>query len=224
MISVAIDGPSGAGKSTLAKQLAQRLGFLYLDTGAMYRAIGLHGLNMGIDIQDSKQVETLLQDIEIGLEFQQGVQHIYLNQQDVSEQIRTEKAGMAACAVASQTAVREFLLNLQRDMAKKYNILMDGRDIGTVILPHATVKIYLTASVKARAERRFAQLQQKGQNVDFETVKQDIEQRDYQDMHRQTAPLKKAADAVELDTSELSLEQSFEAMLEIIQQKINLPQ
>ena len=162
MISVAIDGPSGAGKSTLAKQLAAELGFIYVDTGAMYRSIGLYGMRKGIDIKDPAQVEGVLSEINISLAFQEGTQHIYLNNEDVSEKVRAEEAGMAASVVAQQPAVRQFLLELQRDMAEKNNILMDGRDIGTVVLPNATVKIYLTASVEARANRRYKELQEKG--------------------------------------------------------------
>lgn len=221
MISVAIDGPSGAGKSSLAKRLAAELGFIYVDTGAMYRSIGLYGLRKGIDLNDTQQVSDSLAEISIRLAFENGSQHIYLNDEDVSQEIRKEQAGMAASAVASQPNVRSFLLDLQRDMAKKYNILMDGRDIGTVILPDATLKIFLTASVQARAERRYKELVEKGEKADFEQVKADIEQRDWQDIHRETAPLKKADDAVEVDTSEMTLEESFNALLDLIQARIS---
>ncbi len=222
MISVAIDGPSGAGKSTLAKQLAAELGFIYVDTGAMYRSIGLYGMRKEIDIKDPVQVEGVLSEINISLAFQEGTQHIYLNNEDVSEKVRAEQAGMAASVVAQQPAVRQFLLELQRDMAEKNNILMDGRDIGTVVLPNATVKIYLTASVEARANRRYKELQEKGNPETFEKVKKDIEERDWQDMNREISPLKKAADAVEVDTSTLNLQQSFDVLLDLIRQKANL--
>lgn len=222
MISVAIDGPSGAGKSTLAKQLAAELGFIYVDTGAMYRSIGLYGMRKEIDIKDPVQVEGVLSEINISLAFQEGTQHIYLNNEDVSEKVRAEQAGMAASVVAQQPAVRQFLLELQRDMAEKNNILMDGRDIGTVVLPNATVKIYLTASVEARANRRYKELQEKGNPETFEKVKKDIEERDWQDMNREISPLKKAADAVEVDTSALNLQQSFDVLLDLIRQKANL--
>lgn len=222
MISVAIDGPSGAGKSTLAKQLAAELGFIYVDTGAMYRSIGLYGMRKGIDIKDPVQVEGVLSEINISLAFQEGTQHIYLNNEDVSEKVRAEEAGMAASVVAKQPAVRQFLLELQRDMAEKNNILMDGRDIGTVVLPNATVKIYLTASVEARANRRYKELQEKGNPETFEKVKKDIEERDWQDMNREISPLKKAADAVGVDTSALNLQQSFDVLLDLIRQKANL--
>ncbi len=220
MVSVAIDGPSGAGKSSLAKRLAAELGFIYVDTGAMYRSIGLYGMRKGIDLNDTQQVGACLGEIAIRLAFEDGNQHIYLNDEDVSQEIRKEDAGMAASAVASQPQVRQFLLDLQRDMAQKYDILMDGRDIGTVILPNATLKIFLTASVQARAERRYKELVEKGDKVTFEQVKTDIEQRDWQDIHRETAPLRKAPDAIEVDTSDMTLQQSFDALLSLIQTRI----
>ena len=222
MVSIAIDGPSGAGKSSMAKALAAELGFVYVDTGAMYRSIGLYGMRKGIDLHNEETVKELLNEISIRLAFEDGSQHIYLNEEDVSQEIRKEKAGMAASAVASQPAVRQFLLDLQRNMAENHNVLMDGRDIGTVILPNATVKIYLTASVQARTERRCKQLQEKGQLADFETVKKDIEQRDWQDINRKTAPLKKAEDAFEVDTSCMTLEESFEAMLQLIRKQATI--
>lgn len=217
MISVAIDGPSGAGKSTLAKRLAKELGYLYVDTGAMYRAIGLYALRSGKDLADAAAVEALLPEISLKLAVIDGTQHIYLNGEDVSASIRTEAAGMAASAVAVHPAVRAFLLELQRGMARTQNVLMDGRDIGTVILPNATVKIFLTASAEARARRRQNELLEKGQPADYETVLEDIRRRDYQDSHRAAAPLRQAADAVLLDTSELDFEQSFAAMKAIIE-------
>ncbi len=216
MISVAIDGPSGAGKSTLAKRLAKELGYVYVDTGAMYRAIGLYALRAGKAPQDAAAVTALLPEISLRLDSIEGAQHIYLNEEDVSEAIRTEQVGMAASAVAVHPAVRAFLLETQRAMGKSRNILMDGRDIGTVVLPDATVKIYLTASPEARARRRMLELQQKGQPADFETVLADIRARDYQDSHRAVAPLRQAEDAVLLDTSMLDFEQSFAAMKDII--------
>ena len=187
MVSVAIDGPAGAGKSTLARRLAAELGYIYVDTGAMYRA---------------------------------GEQHIYLKDEDVSTAIRTEAAGMAASAVGANPAVRAFLLELQRSMAKKQDVLMDGRDIGTVVLPDATVKIFLTASPEARATRRWKEYQAKGIDTPYEEVLADVKQRDYQDTHRAAAPLKQAEDAVLLDTSELDFEQSLDAMKQIIAKKI----
>ena len=198
MVSVAIDGPAGAGKSTLARRLAAEMGYIYVDTGAMYRAIGLYALRAGKDPKDNAAVNTLLPQIKLRLASIEGEQHIYLKEEDVSTAIRTEAAGMAASAVGANPAVRAFLLELQRDMAKKQDVLMDGRDIGTVVLPDATVKIFLTAAPEVRA---------------------DVKQRDYQDTHRAAAPLKQAEDAVLLDTSELDFEQSLAAMKKIIAER-----
>ncbi len=216
MISIAIDGPSGAGKSTLAKRLAGELGFIYVDTGAMYRAIGLYAVRSGKDPKDAAEVEGCLPQISLRLASEDGTQQIYLNGENVSTDIRAEAMGMAASAVSAHPTVRTFLLDLQRDIAKTQNVLMDGRDIGTVILPNATVKIFLTASSAARAGRRLLELQQKGVQTDYATVLADIEQRDYQDTHRAIAPLKQAEDAVLVDTSNLDFEQSFAAMKAII--------
>lgn len=219
MISVAIDGPSGAGKSTLAKRLAKELGYIYVDTGAMYRSIGLYALRAGVEPHDAAAVEKLLPAIQLRIDIIDGSQHIYLNGEDVSESIRQEQVGMAASAVATIPAVRAFLLDLQRGMAKTQNVLMDGRDIGTVILPNATVKIFLTASPEARAERRMKELLEKGQEASFEKVLEDIKARDYQDTHRETAPLRQAEDAVLADTSELTFEESFLLLKGIIAEK-----
>ena len=204
MVSVAIDGPAGAGKSTLARRLAADFGYIYVDTGAMFRTIGLYALRAGKDPKDNEAVDALLPNITLEFAFIEGEQHIYLNGEDVSTAIRTEEVGMAASAVGANPAVRAFLLEMQRDMARTQNILMDGRDIGTVVLPNATVKIFLTASPEARATRRWKEYQQ----------------RDYQDTHRAAAPLKQADDAVLLDTSELNFEQSFEAMKKMITEKV----
>lgn len=222
MISVAIDGPSGAGKSTLAKRLAAELGFIYVDTGAMYRSIGLYALRQGVDPKNEAAVVALLPQIELRLASIEGAQHIYLNGEDVSAAIRQEQVGMAASAVSAHPPVRAFLLELQRGMAESQNVLMDGRDIGTVILPNATVKIFLTASAEARAQRRLLELQQKGQPAVYEQVLADIQQRDYQDSHRAAAPLRQAEDAVLLDTSALDFEQSFAAMKKIIAEKARM--
>lgn len=219
MISVAIDGPSGAGKSTLARRLARELGYVYVDTGAMYRSIGLYGRRLGgslDDLRDESIMKGLLPQIELSISYQDGEQHIFLNGEDVSAAIRAEEIGMAASAVASVPAVRAYLLETQRRMARTQNVLMDGRDIGTVVLPDATVKIFLTASPEARAQRRMKELVEKGQTVDFETVLADIRQRDYQDSHRAAAPLRQAEDAVLVDTSELDFDQSFEALKAIV--------
>lgn len=219
MVSVAIDGPAGAGKSTLARRLAAQLGYIYVDTGAMYRAVGLYALRAGQDPKDNAAVEGLLPQISLRLDCPDGEQHIYLNGEDVSSAIRTEQAGMAASAVGANPAVRAFLLETQRQMARTQNVLMDGRDIGTVVLPDAGVKIFLTASPEARAARRWKEYQEKGQQVSYEQVLEDVRQRDYQDTHREAAPLRQAEDAVLLDTSELDFEQSLAAMAAIIAEK-----
>ena len=215
-----IDGPAGAGKSTLARRLAADFGYIYVDTGAMFRTIGLYALRAGKDPKDNEAVNALLPNITLEFAFIEGEQHIYLNGEDVSTAIRTEEVGMAASAVGANPAVRAFLLEMQRDMARTQNILMDGRDIGTVVLPNATVKIFLTASPEARATRRWKEYQQKGIDTPYEDVLADVKQRDYQDTHRAAAPLKQADDAVLLDTSELNFEQSFEAMKKMITEKV----
>ena len=221
MVSVAIDGPAGAGKSTLARRLAADFGYIYVDTGAMFRAVGLYALRAGKDPKDNAAVNALLPEISLRLASVDGEQHIYLNEEDVSKAIRTEEAGMAASAVGANPEVRAFLLDLQRNMAKTQNILMDGRDIGTVVLPNATAKIFLTAAPEARAKRRWKEYQEKGVNVSFEEVLEDVKKRDYQDTHREAAPLKQAEDAVLLDTSDLNFEQSLDAMKKIIAEKVS---
>ena len=220
MISVAIDGPAGAGKSTLARQLARDLGYIYVDTGAMYRAVGLYALRAGADPADPAAVDPLLPGIRLRLAVLDGEQHIYLNGEDVSALIRTEAVGMAASAVGADPAVRAFLLDLQRDMARTGNVLMDGRDIGTVILPDATVKIFLTASPEARARRRWLEYQAAGRPDSYEEVLADVKQRDEQDSGRAAAPLRRAADAVLLDTSAMDLAQSLAAMKQIIKERV----
>ena len=209
MISIAIDGPSGAGKSSLAKRLAAELGYVYVDTGAMYRAIGLYTLRAGQNTKDAAAVAALLPDIHLDIRPGQGAQQILLNGEDVTETVRQEQVGMAASDVSAHPAVRAFLLETQRALAARSNVLMDGRDIGTVVLPDATVKIFLTATPEARAQRRLAELQAKGQAADYATVLADIRLRDDQDTHRAVAPLRQAADAVLLDTSTIDLEESY---------------
>ena len=219
MVSVAIDGPAGAGKSTLARRLAAELGYIYVDTGAMYRAIGLYALRAGKDPKDNAAVDALLPEIELRLASIAGEQHIYLKDEDVSTAIRTEAAGMAASAVGANPAVRAFLLDLQRSMAKKQDVLMDGRDIGTVVLPDAQVKVFLTASTEARAHRRMLELEQRGTPQPFEQILKDIQERDWNDSHRVTAPLRQAEDAVLLDTTELTFRESEAALLDIIRER-----
>ena len=196
MVSVAIDGPAGAGKSTLARRLAAEMGYIYVDTGAMFRTIGLYALRKGVDPKDNVAVSTLLPEVGLRVDCIDGEQHIYLNGEDVSTAIRTEEAGMAASAVGANPEVRAFLLELQRGMTKTQNVLMDGRDIGTVVLPNATVKIFLTATPEARAERRYKELLMKGEKHDYQNVLADVRARDYQDTHRAAAPLRQAEDAV----------------------------
>ena len=220
MVSVAIDGPSGAGKSSMAKRLAAELGYTYVDTGAMYRSVGLYALRAGKDPADNSAVEALLPQIHLDILLKDGTQHVLLNGEDVSAAIRAEEVGMAASAVGANPAVRAFLLDTQRNLAKSRDVLMDGRDIGTVVLPDATVKIFLTASPEARAQRRFAELQAKGEQADFETVLADIRRRDDQDTHRAAAPLRRADDAVLVDTSELDIEQSFALLKKTILDRI----
>lgn len=218
-ISVAIDGPSGAGKSTVARAVAARMGYVYVDTGAMYRAIGLAVYRRGITGEDTAGIIASLPTVDISLAYQDGMQHVLLNGEDVSEAIRTPEISQYASKVSAVPEVRRFLLDVQRDMAKNSNILMDGRDIGTVILPDAPVKIFLTASAKTRAERRYRELKEKGQQVTLEGVLADIQARDRQDTTRAVAPLRQADDAVLLDTSALDLEQSIAAVLRIIREK-----
>lgn len=220
MVSVAIDGPSGAGKSSMARRLAAELGYTYVDTGAMYRAVGLYALRAGKDPADNAAVETLLPQVHLDILLKDGTQHVLLNGEDVSAAIRAEEVGMAASAVGANPAVRAFLLDTQRSLAKSRDVLMDGRDIGTVVLPDATVKIFLTASPEARAQRRFAELQAKGEQANFETVLADIRRRDDQDTHRAAAPLRQAEDAVLVDTSELDIEQSFALLKNTILDRI----
>lgn len=220
MISVAIDGPSGAGKSSLAKRLAADLGYVYVDTGAMYRTIGLYAVRQGADLHDAAAVAALLPQIRLDIRLVDGTQHVYLNGEDVSEAIRAEEIGMAASAVSAHPQVRAFLLQTQRGLADNQNVLMDGRDIGTVVLPNATVKIFLTASPEARAQRRCKELQEKGQSAEYETVLADICQRDYQDTHREVAPLKQAQDAILVDTSDIDFDQSFAVLKRTILEHI----
>lgn len=220
MINVAIDGPAGAGKSTIARTAAKDLGFVYADTGALYRAVGVYVLRQGKNMHDPETVASLLPEISLELKFQDGVQHIFLNGEDVSEAIRTPEASMAASAVSAVPAVRQFLFDLQRDIAKNSDCIMDGRDIGTVVLPQAQVKIFLTAAPEARAMRRYKELQAKGAKDSFEEVLADLKQRDYNDSHRAVAPLKPAEDSLLVDTTELTLEESVQKVIAVIKEKL----
>lgn len=220
MIAVAIDGPAGAGKSTIARRVAKELGYIYVDTGALYRAIGLFAQENSADPKAAEQVIPLLETIQVSLEFTDGEQRVILCGRDVSPDIRTAEVSMAASAVSAIPAVRSFLFDLQRNLAKTNNVVMDGRDIGTVVLPGAQVKIFLTASPEERARRRFLEMQEKGMEADFESVLADLKERDYNDSHRAIAPLVPAEDSVLADTTGISLEQSVELLLSIVRAKL----
>ena len=221
--AIAIDGPSGAGKSTLARRAAKEFGFLYVDTGAIYRTVGLAAHREGIDCHDEPAVSGILPQLDIRMGYNEaGEQRMYLNGEDVSEAVRAPEISICASDVSSLPTVRTFLLEMQRKTAQENNVLMDGRDIGTVVLPDAELKIYLTASAEARAERRLKELVAKGVETCFEDVLRDIEYRDYQDTHRDTAPLRQAEDAVLLDTSEIGLEESCELLFTTIRERLGL--
>ena len=208
--NIAIDGPAGAGKSTIAKRVSAELTFIYVDTGAMYRAIALYFLNNQVNTADLNGVKKALDEIEIGIQYVDGEQRVLLNREDVSGRIRTEEVGNMASKAAALPCVREKLLELQRKLAREHDVVMDGRDIGTNILPDAQLKVYLTASTDTRANRRYKELREKGIDCDLEEIKKDIEQRDYQEMHRETAPLMQAEDAVYLDSSDMTIDQVVE--------------
>ena len=220
-IAIALDGPAGAGKSTIARRAAEALDFIYVDTGALYRAIGLAVSRAGVTPENQAAVEALLGEISVDLAFNEsGSQIVLLNGEDVSSLIRTPEASMTASAVSAIPCVRAFLLDLQRGMAKKHNVIMDGRDIGTVVLPDAQVKIFLTASPEARAGRRYKELIEKGMDVRFEDILDDVNKRDYNDTHRETAPLKPAEDSVTVDTTELDFEQSVDKIISVIKERL----
>lgn len=220
VIAVAIDGPAGAGKSTIARAAAAQLGFVYVDTGALYRTIGLAVCRRGIDGTDVSGILATLSEIQVTLTYQDGAQHVLLDGEDVSDAIRTPQISVYASQVSSVPEVRAYLLDLQRDLARRQSVIMDGRDIGTVILPDAKVKIFLTASPEKRAARRCAELREKGEDVTVEGILADMERRDALDASRAVAPLKQAEDAVLVDTSDLDLEQSIEAVLRVIRDKM----
>ncbi len=220
MISVAIDGPSGSGKSTISKCLAKKLGFVSLDTGALYRTIAYFLKNNKINYQDENLVEQKLKNINIDLRYLNSNQRVFLDGKDVTNSIRSEDISMISSCISAMPCVRSYLLDFQRNMAKKYNIIMDGRDIGTVILPNATVKIFLTASPEVRAKRRYSELSESGQNVNYKEVLSDVLKRDFNDKNRKISPLKQADDAILFDSSEYSFEQTVEELFKIIKERI----
>ncbi len=207
MINIAIDGPAGAGKSSIAKLVAREMGIVYVDTGAMYRAMALACLDAGIDLDDESKVSTTIESVSIEIQYEGGTQHVILGGNDVSTTIREERVGKGASSIARYTAVRERLVALQRDLAAKQDVIMDGRDIGTVVLPNASLKIFLTASSRVRAKRRYLELQEKGEDCDLDAIEKDIIARDEQDMNREVSPLKQAEDAVLVDTSDMTIEE-----------------
>lgn len=221
IINVAIDGPAGAGKSTISRKAAAEMGYIYIDTGALYRTVGLNAMRQGADLEsDESIIATLTDDLKVELKFIDGEQRMFLNGADVSSDIRTPEASMAASRVSAVPKVREYLFDLQKNMAKNNSCVMDGRDIGTVVLPDADVKIFLTASPEARAERRYKELCEKGMDVKLEDVLADMIKRDYDDSHRAIAPLKQADDAILCDTSELTLEESIDLVINTIKNNI----
>lgn len=221
--SIAMDGPSGAGKSTLARALAARLGFLYVDTGAIYRTVGLYTARQGGDCGRKEDVVSRLPELRLSLAYgEDGLQHMFLQGEDVTEAIRDNAVSRYASQVSAYPEVRAFLLEMQRELARTHNVIMDGRDIGTVVLPQADLKVFLTASVEERARRRWAELAARGQEVNLATVREEIARRDYDDTHRAAAPLRKAADAVEVDTSHLNFQESLDALLALVKERLSL--
>ena len=219
--SIAIDGPAGAGKSTIAKRLAKELGYKYVDTGAIYRTVAYFLDLLGVSPKDVDGVERYIDELTVNIEYDEdGLQHMIMNGMDVTGEIRTQDISQKASLVSAHAVVRDVLLDMQRDVAKEYNVIMDGRDIGTVVLPKADVKIFLTASAEVRAKRRTDELTAKGQKADFDTILKEIQQRDYQDTHRPIAPLKMAKDSVKVDTSEMNIDEVVAAIREIIGKKI----
>ncbi len=220
MINIAIDGPSGAGKSTIAKAVSKELGYIYVDTGALYRTVGLNALRLNKNTKSEDEIIPTLDGLQVSLRFVNGEQRVFLGEEDVSTAIRQNEVSMAASNVSAIPKVREFLFSLQQNIAKQNNCIMDGRDIGTVVLPDAQIKIYLTASSEARADRRYKELIERGQQVNYDDILKEIELRDYQDTHREIAPLKKADDAILVDTTKLNLNESIEYMLKVIKERI----
>ena len=218
--SIAIDGPAGAGKSTIAKRVAKELGFIYVDTGAMYRAMAVYFLDKGIDSKDEESIAKACGSVSVKIMYENGTQQVILNGENVTSRLRTEEVGRMASATAVYGCVRTKLVELQRELAAGTDVIMDGRDIGTCVLPDATVKIYLTASVEARARRRYDELVQKGETPELEVIKEDIEKRDYNDMHRDISPLRRAEDAQLVDSSDMNIDEVTKAILDIFSSKV----
>lgn len=222
MISIAVDGPAGAGKSTVSKGVAARFGFIYVDTGALYRTLSYGLLRDRVDIENDGKIAEFLKSAEVGIKYVNNEQRVFLNGEDVSDYIRTNEISMTTSKISAKPIVREFLLELQRKLARENNVIMDGRDIGTVVLPDATLKVYLTAAAEDRAERRYKELIERGENVKFEDILNDVNKRDYNDMHRDISPLKKADDAVTVDTTGNNLEESIELLSSVIKERIKV--
>ena len=213
--NVAIDGPAGAGKSTIAKLVAKEKGYIYVDTGAMYRGLAIHFLDKGIQPQETEKVIEACKDAEVTIAYEDAVQHVYLNGKDISSRLRDEEVGNMASVTSAIPEVRKKLLELQQNLAKTQNVIMDGRDIGTCVLPHADVKVYLTASVETRAKRRYQELQEKGEDCNLEEIAHDIEERDRRDMTREIAPLKQAEDAVLVDSSDMTIAEVVKTIVDL---------
>ena len=213
--NIAIDGPAGAGKSTIAKKVAKKLSFIYVDTGAMYRGLAIHFLDKGIQPQETEKVIEACKDAEVTIAYEDAVQHVYLNGKDISSRLRNEEVGNMASVTSAIPEVRKKLLELQQNLAKTQNVIMDGRDIGTCVLPHADVKVYLTASVETRAKRRYQELQEKGEDCNLEEIAHDIEERDRRDMTREIAPLKQAEDAVLVDSSDMTIAEVVKTIVDL---------
>lgn len=213
--NVAIDGPAGAGKSTIAKLVAKEKGYIYVDTGAMYRGLAIHFLDKGIQPQETEKVIEACEDAEVTIAYEDAVQHVYLNGRDISSRLRNEEVGNMASVTSAIPEVRKKLLELQQNLAKTQNVIMDGRDIGTCVLPHADVKVYLTASVETRAKRRYQELREKGEDCKLEEIAHDIEERDHRDMTRESAPLKQAEDAVLVDSSDMTIAEVVKTIVDL---------
>ncbi len=220
MFAIAIDGPAGAGKSSIAKAMAKKLNFIYVDTGALYRTVAIHLLDNNVDPGNTEAVEGALADIVVTMEHKEDGQHVFLNGKDVTQRIRTPEVSMAASTSSAIPAVRNFLFSLQKGMAERYNVIMDGRDIGTVVLPNAQVKIFLTASPEERAKRRTLEFEAKGEKADYQEILEDVKKRDYQDSNREIAPLKPAEDGIIVDSSNLSFGEVVETLIDIVKEKM----